>query len=240
LFYTPVFIALGFALSAANLVAVIKRWKKPGFVLMHLGIVVLLVGGFIGHLRGVKGSMVVPLYSPAVSTMQLKDGTEVPIPVKVESLGFSVEHYAPHYTRYVRGGGGSMVADVDFELDVEAQEVTVEGYGQVQVDQFRMGRMWLPRVALDDGSILVQQSMTPKRYETKLRFDADKVETVIINYPVSYKGWRFYLMSYDQRAQQYVVLTARHDPGRMAVVVGIWMVIIGAFVMSFGRGGRHA
>lgn len=240
LFYSPVFMALGFVLSVASLIAVIKRWKKPAFVLLHLGTVVLLVGGFIGHLRGTKGSMVVPLHYPGIDYMQLKDGSQVQIPIKVESLDFKVDHYPPHYVRYVRGAAGEMTPGVEFELDTEAEEFLVEGYGKVPVNDFRMGRLWLPRVELNDGSLLMQQSMTPKRYETKLRFDGEHIETVIINYPVSYKGWRFYLMSYDRQAQQYVVLTARHDPGRPLVVAGIWMLIVGSFVNTFSRGGRHA
>ena len=240
LFYSPVFIAMGFVLSAINLVAVVRRWKNLGFVLMHLGIVILLTGGFIGHLRGTKGSMVVGLHYPGVNQMQLKDGKKVQIPISVEAVDFNVEFYPPHYVRYELDASNEMVPGEEFELDIEADEVLVEGYGTVPVDDFRMGRMWLPRLDLDDGSVLAQMSMTPKFYETKLRLDRDHVETVSVNYPVSYKGWRFYLMSYDRRAQQYVVLTARHDPGRTLAVAGIWMMIVGSFVMSFWRRGHHA
>lgn len=239
LFYSPVFIAMGFVLSVALLLGVFKRWKKPGFVLMHLGIVILLVGGFIGHLRAQKGSMTVGLNYPPVNQMQMIDGTQVDIPVTVEALDFEVEHYPPRYTRYVVDGDDFTPGET-FALDESAPEVMVEGFGLVPLASFRMGRMWLPRVELSDGSILAQQALTPKRYETKLRFDGEHEETVIINYPVTYKGWRFYLMSYDQRQMQYVVLTARHDPGRPMVVAGIWMVIIGSFVSTFFRGGRHA
>jgi hypothetical protein len=240
LFYSPVFIALGFVIGIGNLVVLIKRWKKLGFVLMHLGVTVLLIGGFIGHLRGTKGSMVVYLNAPPQNTMRMKDGSEITIPISVEALNFKVEHYPPNYVRYTPVASGNYVPAASFTLDTESESTEVEGFGPVKLDLFRMGRMWLPRVELSDGSILVQQSMTPKRYETLLRFDGELEESVIINYPVTYKGWRFYLMSYDTQRQQYVVLTARHDPGRPLVVAGIWMLIVGTFVNAFYRGGRHA
>ncbi|MFC1467523.1 cytochrome c biogenesis protein ResB [Verrucomicrobiota bacterium] len=238
LFKSPLFIALGFVLGIANLVAVIKRWNKPGFVLMHLGITVLLTGAFIGYVNGKKGSMTVGLNHPPVNQMQLDDGSKLQIPVRVEALEFNVEYYSPVYTRDVFKGGQQAAGDI--VLNVDAAEVQVEGYGPVAVDDFRMGRLWLPRVVLEDGSVLVRQSLTPKKYETKLRFDGEIEAAVIINYPVTYKGWRFYLMSYDQRTMRYVVLSARYDPGRPLVVAGIWMVIVGSFVSTFFPGGRHA
>lgn len=239
LFYTPVFMALCFLIALACLLSLRKRWKKVGFVLMHLGVTIVLIGAFIGFLIGTKGSMVVPINYPGVSTMKMKDGTEVSIPITVEALDFKVDFYPPEYTIYSPSANDMHVAGAEFILDVDAETVEVEGYGPVNVSEFKMGRMWLPRVELDDGKILVQTSMTSRRYETKLRFDGEQVETVIINYPHTYKGWRFYLMSYDQQRQQYVVLTARHDPGRPLVVGGIWMLIVGTFVSAFSKGGRR-
>lgn len=239
LFKSPVFILMGFVLAVTNLIGVFKRWKNLGFVLMHLGVVILLIGGFIGHVKGRRGSMTVGINGPAVNLMQLQDMTQHEIPVQVESLEFKVEHYPPSYTRYVPEGDTYLPVGT-FTLDPESELVEIEGIGSIAVNSFRMGSLWMPRVPMEDGSILVQKSMTPKRYETRLRFDGETEETVTINYPVTYKGWRFYLMSYDQRMMQYVVLSARYDPGRSLVVVGIWMVIVGSFVMSFWRGGRHA
>jgi len=60
---------------------------------------------------------------------------------------------------------------------------------------------------------------------------------VSINHPAQFKGWRFYLMSYDQMRQSYVQLSVRRDPGRNAVIAGIWLTIIGTFVLCFRREG---
>ncbi len=239
LFKTPVFIFMGFLLCVASFIGVIKRWKNPGFVLMHLGIIVLLVGAFIGHLKGMKGGMTVGINYPAENRIQLADGTITNIPVSVEALDFKVEHYPPEYSRYVVTENMQQETG-SFHVDENAETVDVPGFGEMKVDEFRMGSMWMPRMQLLDGSFVVLHSQTPKRYETRLRFDGETEADVIINYPKTYKGWRFYLMSYDNRQMQYVVLSARHDPGRPMVVAGIWMVIIGSFVMTFFKGVRRA
>ena len=213
--------------------------KNPGFVLMHLGVIILLVGAFIGHLKGMRGGMTVGLNYPAENRIQLADGTITNIPIAVEALDFKVENYPPEYTRYVVDQN-QQIPTGSFVLDPHYEDVDVPNYGKMKLDEFRMGSMWMPRMQLPDGSFLIQHPLTAKRYETKLRFDGETEADVIINYPKTYKGWRFYLMSYDNQMMQYVVLSARHDPGRPMVVAGIWMVIVGSFVMSFLKRGRDA
>jgi cytochrome c biogenesis protein ResB len=91
---------------------------------------------------------------------------------------------------------------------------------------------------LDDGAFLHLAGQTPSHYGVTLQISDGEKELelpISINHPAGYKGWRFYLTSYDQRSRSYVVLSARRDPGRGTVIAGIWIVMIGTFVLCFRK-----
>ena len=54
-----------------------------------------------------------------------------------------------------------------------------------------------------------------------------------VNHPLDFHGWRFYLMSHDTQNNEYIVITARRDPGRGCVIAGIWMIIAGVAVLCW-------
>jgi hypothetical protein len=79
---------------------------------------------------------------------------------------------------------------------------------------------------------------TPRHFEAALRLTgdgADENRRLAVNRPVTYRGWRFYLMSYDHNPEVCVTLTARRDPGRGVVIAGIWMVIAGTCLLGLRR-----
>ena len=97
---------------------------------------------------------------------------------------------------------------------------------------------WTQRRMLDAGSFLHLASQTPSHYGVTLQIvDGEQnIELPIsINHPAGYKGWRFYLMSYDQMNRSYVVLSARRDPGRNTVIASIWVTMAGTFILGFRR-----
>ncbi|HBC85459.1 MAG TPA: hypothetical protein DCZ94_00745 [Lentisphaeria bacterium] len=83
------------------------------------------------------------------------------------------------------------------------------------------------------------EAQIPERFDAKIQFSIDgKVsneQLLMVNHPAYFKGWRFYLMDYDQGSQYHVVLFAKKDPGRMTAIAGIWILLFGAFVLCFRK-----
>ncbi len=79
----------------------------------------------------------------------------------------------------------------------------------------------------------------PKNYEAKMRIvpkNGNEFTTVLkVNHPVSYGGWRIYLVSFGNDPVPYVQLSAKKDIGRGAVIAGIWMLMAGTFIICFKR-----
>lgn len=98
---------------------------------------------------------------------------------------------------------------------------------------------WITHYFINEDYLLLTKKSGDKWYSAKFNIKDEEKSDIFdleVNHPVSYKKWRFYLMSYGQDRQgDYVVLTARKDPGRIAVITGIWMLMSGIFMMCFLR-----
>lgn len=91
-----------------------------------------------------------------------------------------------------------------------------------------------------------KKRMMPSHFEADLRIEdgnISEIRVLRVNHPVSYRGWRIYLMSWenDPTAGEVltptgVVLTARRDPGRGLVIAGIWMLMIGVTLTCLWKG----
>ena len=94
--------------------------------------------------------------------------------------------------------------------------------------------------SLTNGSTLQQAPRAARSFDAQLAFTDTQGNRVLhdlrVNHPVTYGGWRFHLQSYDSRAQRYIVVNARQDPGRLAVLTGIWIVLAGTALACWKRG----
>jgi cytochrome c biogenesis protein ResB len=83
------------------------------------------------------------------------------------------------------------------------------------------------------------RGQTPRHFQASLcisRKDGPDISRELeVNHPVEYGGWRFFLMSYDTESRRYVVLSARHDPGRPVVFAGMAMLMVGSAIMCFRK-----
>ena len=239
-YYSPVMILLLLLLSILSVRCCLKR-RSIGFYLIHLGVVVILTGAFIGYVAGTKGVLQLSLMPqrPAGQLLTQKGGT-VSFGFDVAAEDFQVKFYPPLYQLFRKlspeeAVPGQMPYKPAGEFSTDGQGVcTVEGFGPVSNLWNEARQEWTQRKMLPDGSILNLAGQTPSYFGVTLLIDGKKLP-VSINHPAQYKGWRFYLMSYDQMRQSYVQLSARRDPGRDAVIAGIWIVIIGTFVLCFRR-----
>jgi len=158
--------------------------RKAGFQLTHLGLVVILVGAFIGFLKAKKSEFALPIS-------------------------------ATHEIKQIPTANDNSSYDLDFGIAVT----------NFQVDFYEQSDK--------------QSRPTPKHFQASLRINSLDGSTTSheleVNHPVEHAGWRFYLMSYDTEARRYVVLSARHDPGRGVVFTGIALLMTGITIMCFRK-----
>jgi len=244
IFKTPVFIGLASLLAGLLVYCAWKGefgFRRVWFLLTHLGVVVIIVGALIGWGFGQSHDFILPIGSGEfVRAIQQQDGTSVPLPFGMTCQRFMVDYYDPAYDLYepIQRDGNHEYRKVATHKMSAAGELNLDRLG-------RLGRAelfnpetgeWKDQAVLTNGWILQQVPPTPRFFAAELAFQVDgepvREQKLAVNQPVGIKGWRFYLMSYDNAAQTYVVLKARRDPGRLAVVAGIWMAIAGILMLG--------
>ncbi|QHI70647.1 cytochrome c biogenesis protein ResB [Tichowtungia aerotolerans] len=243
-YYSPLMILLLALLSGLCVRCCFKR-RPLGFILVHFGVVIILAGAFVGYVAGTKGSLQLSLQSPRPQgRLVTQDGATVDFGFDVAAEDFEVWFYPPVYTLYrplppEEILPGQMPFEKIGELNPKGRERLQVGDVQLPVSTLRKNGEWVERYRFADGSFLFRGSPTPSYYGVTLLIDGEKIP-VSINHPADHHGWRFYLVSYDQRARRYVQLSARRDPGRGSVIAGIWIVMIGTFVLCFRKTGGAA
>jgi hypothetical protein len=249
IFRTPVFIALLFVLACTLVFACFKQrfsFKNIGFYLAHLGVAAILVGAGIGFVFGSKTSCTLPVDEQhKTSEIILKNGKAVPLEFDITVTSFDVDFYDPPYNLYrpVTAENGSQVNDYEFVRRIRFRDdkpVQVLETITVLAGDLKDGSgQWVPQHYLENGWMLEKGRAMPRTYTAGMRItgkDDDTLEKdLVVNHPVSYGGWRFYLMSYDMDAAPYIVVSARRDPGRVMVIYGIWAVIIGTAIVCFRK-----
>jgi len=247
-YYSPVFMFLLALLSGCSVWCCIERkfaLKQAGFYLIHLGVVVILIGAFVGYVAGTKGTVQLSLVPQLpVGQMLNSEGGTVGFGFDIAAEDFQVKFYPPVYKLYRRlppeeSVQGQMPYKPVAEFSANEQGIcSVDGVGMVSNLWNEVKQEWAQRKMLTDGSFLNLTGKTPSFFGVTLVIDGKKFP-VSINHPAQYQGWRFYLMSYDQKSHRTVQLSARRDPGRMAVIVGIWLTMAGTFIFCFRKtGGR--
>lgn len=250
-FHTPAFIALAAALALSLVRCAFGRrwrWRRAGFPAVHLGVVAILAGALAGHLAGKRGDMVLPLTDKHVTDrIERPGGPPAALGFGVSAIQFDVAWYDPVYGLYEPAPDGgrhrltrSVPVGPDGSLDLGP-------LGRVAGADLRdkATGAWAPQYRLAGGAVLALLPRTPRYYAATLRFTAgggkSELRPLAVNHPAVFRGWRFYLVDFDKEERRYIVVTARRDPGRPAVIAGIWLVIAGTALLCFlGRGGGDA
>lgn len=235
-FYTSLFVIIPVIAFSAVMIWCVVRYpfsiKKIGFFACHVGILVIIVSAFVswGSLKDTSFAIPVNRYAFYGQVMQ-NDGSELDFGFEVSVASFKVEKYDPDYSLY----------DSDGKLLIETVIQNRKGifdlgeHGRVSAEQLKKDGVWLPTYKLENGMRLVKLPEVDKSYEAVLQIrDGDvHTETVGVNDPYTYKGWKFYLMGYDEENLQYVNLYVKKDPANVPFAIGIWMVIVGTFLECF-------
>lgn len=156
-------------LQCGCLVTYPPRIKKIGFYLCHVGVVLVIVGAFMGFFKG----------------------RDVTFTIPVDPLGSYGE---------VQKSDGELL---QFGFNIGIQSFEVER---------------------TDGEVT--------QYSAQMRLigDTDEIRTLAVNRPVSYGGWKFYLMDYED-SELYLSLHAKSDPGNAVFASGLWLIMAGTAVM---------
>lgn len=253
---TPTFIALLGLLCLSILWCCRKylSWRRLGFLVSHVAVVVILAGALVGYVLGRKTNVPLPV-SIHHEIQELRHGEDQPIPLDfgVACVDFRVEHYEPHYSIYRPTGAGApdepnaspyefvrkvSVADAEFlELEsgerVPVTELHLETVPETWREQYRTDKDWV-----------LQLTRSVRHYGATLRFRDKEGRTedqhLAVNHPAEFGGWRFYLMDYDQDMQRYIWVSARRDPGRWIVIAGLWVMIAGVALLCWFEQGRSS
>ena len=245
-FRTPVFIALLVLLSASLVACCVQRRfsaRHVGFHLAHAGVVCILAGAAVGFLAGREAEVSVPVSDGhAISRLPSRDGTYIPLDFTVGATRFNVESYAPDYHLFrpdcvARDPGYQFVRTVHASAD---GTFAVSPSNRVRASELQTGsNAWVRQYVLDNGCILQQASAVPRHFQATLRFTdasgATRDAELSVNHPVTHHGWRFYLMSYQKEPDLCIVLTVRKDPGRRAVIAGIYALMVGTCMLCFRK-----
>jgi hypothetical protein len=150
-------------LSISLVLAVIKRkmWKLPkwGYLLSHLGVVLILIGGFVGSLFGFKGFMDLHEGRAAKGAVKTEGGVRTdyvhPLGFSMQLLDFEIEMYEPEYRLYeYERAGESYRAVKSYGLDECGDWVSLTGDFDFRVKEaypdFRM-RSELREAVADEG-----------------------------------------------------------------------------------------
>jgi hypothetical protein len=241
IFRSPVFIAL-MALLCAWMAACIagRRWRRRRMLALmsHLGPLILLGGALAGFLWAREGTLVLPVSAHhQVDRVQTPEGQTVPLDFKVAAAQFSVDFHPPQYD--VFGAGEEFVRRIPAE---GATTLDLGKGGRVPVEDLKIVGEdgWKTFHTLPNGWTLRQAPRSARSFDARLEFTDAAGTRVLrdlrVNHPVTHGGWRFHLQSYDNRAQRYILVKARQDPGRLAVLTGIWILLAGTAWACWRRG----
>ncbi|MHC4884645.1 MAG: cytochrome c biogenesis protein ResB [Planctomycetota bacterium] len=171
--------------------------------------------------------------------------SHIALPFTLSAKSFQVEYYPPEYALHLppdamRGVDQRPSTHVPGPKGIELGDGLV-----VPVEQLHpAGEDWMEQIELGNGRVLKKRPPTAKHYQAEVVIEDQELGTrevsLAVNRPISLRGWRFYLMSYDSQHEkaQYLSLLARRDPGRWPVVVGIYMLLAGTFLLCLKRKGE--
>jgi hypothetical protein len=246
IFRSPVFIGLLGIISSLSLYCCWKRIRNPSFLITHVGAVVILAGAFTGFLFGKTTQFNMPVM-PAmlVDKIPAPDGSRWNLGFSFSVADFRADYYNPDYTLFIPDKTNKEGYKKSGTFSTEKSPLIDLGkWGSVQVSTLKDGKTgkWTDRYTFENGGSLMRENPIPKDYEAKIRVvpknGNEFTSSLKVNSPVSYEGWRIYLVSFGNDKKPYVQLSAKKDIGRETVIAGIWILMIGTFITCFKRKDR--
>lgn len=218
-------------------------FKNIGFFLVHLGIVLFLAGAFIFKIAGINITYrTVPIENVTYPTIVNEKNEFVDLGFQIGFTDFRLTKYDPVYDLYEKGASGKWEKKVDDVAPDEEGMLDFSRYGKLNRNVFD----GLPEGETQyqwKDNIIVHLRQPDKYYEVDLIVsDADggnmKNHILAVNKPFRRNGWIVYLMSYSPDLKSISVLF-KYDPAEYLSLAGIWIIIVGTFIMCFYKKRRN-
>lgn len=233
---SPTFLAAVAAFTVVLVFGIVRfpfSFKKMGFFICHIGLVVIIVSAVVSWLFTKDTSFSIPVNNGMFyGEVAQDDGSMLEFGFDISVADFKVEKYEADYRLF---NNPHELTDENVVIDLVFQNrksvYDLGEYGTVSASSLKDENGYIDFYELENGYTLVKLAEVDKSYSAALQiFDGD-IETVelAVNKPYVYKGWKFYLMGYDEQNLSYVNLYVKKDIANIPFAVGIWMVIIGTF-----------
>lgn len=245
-FRTPVFWSLLAILAVWCIIACCKpkRFKSLrciGFLLAHGGVALLLLGAAIGLFAGKKTQFAAYIGAQPANELPGPANTTYPLDFSLAVTDFKVDYYPPSYHYYAppANEGDDFTLVKTLKPNMDGTIALLKHGGTISKDSLTdEDGHWKTQIFLDNNYLLHKAAPTPKLFEATAQLTlpdgtALPPKAFSVNHPLNFHGWRFYLMSHDTQNNEYIVITARRDPGRGCVIAGIWMIIVGVALLCW-------
>ncbi len=265
IFSTPTFflITLFFCICLViSCIKIRKNVKNIPFILLHLSIVVIFIGAFIGQCFTIKSTFQMPIGQEYVIRQvtlpedQSAQRSQMPFRSSpndgLKELGFGIsvdefkiDYFPVDYDLFTmvkkKNQYGFEETDYPFVKTFSQDDgPIVVGEKTITFDELfnKETDSWKTQYKVDDVNMLQVSPLREKYYQANFRIFKDLEQTdyedvkLAVNHPVEYGGWKFYLMSYDKQARRYLQITARRDPGAVLVVWGFWIMSVASVFLA--------
>lgn len=120
--------------------------------------------------------------------------------------------------------------------EIEREKIDDNGSNRLKLDFYiGVSDFVVERYETEDGL-----QLSDKHYEATLMIMPEgtrdvKEISLEVNKPYREDGWKIYLMNYDRATESVVQLMLKYDPGEYITLSGIWMIVLGVFVMCLPK-----
>ena len=248
-FGSPVFALLLAAMGALLVRACLSRFRVfpfrrvsgDGFLLAHLGLVVLLAGAGVGLFTARDVQFFARVSEEVSDSLPVGKDTSLPLGFGLALTDFEVEWY-PAYalqTPAPDGAAAMTTAMKSLQPDLDGRMTRPGETPPFSRHAPRDGAHgWFAWRFLPLRWLYTPEQRTARLYRATMRVvepgQPARTETFVVNRPLEVRGWRFFIMNYNDTPHGRMVgLRARRDPGRPLVIAGIWMLIVGVALLCW-------
>lgn len=225
-FRSGVMLGLLGVLALLCLWALVKNHvKRPLLSLAHLGCLLMAIGSTLDFATEQKlnfGMYVGQQYQSDKIYDKARD-LAIPVGFNYGITDFHIEYYPDTYTLHA----------------LDAKQVLLKGEAKEENGLIRFvdAAIEVPIVEMEEKNmlmlpdskhIIVRKGGLEKSYNAKFILNGE-LHDFGVNKPITYDGWKFYMMSHGlSGTQQYVRMIVRNAPGRLWMIGGITLLLVGS------------